>query len=53
MRNKHKVISWLVIAFVAFYLVTQPDQAAAAVRGAGDLLVQGFEAVGRFFQGLA
>ena len=40
-----KVVTWLVIAFVAFYLVTRPDSAADAVRGAGSLISDGFQAV--------
>jgi hypothetical protein len=44
-----KVVTWLVIAFVAFYLVTRPDNAAGAVRGAGALIGQGFQALIQFF----
>ncbi|WP_169512920.1 hypothetical protein [Actinopolymorpha alba] len=43
-----KVVTWLVIAFVAFYLITNPDNAAGAVRGAGSFLSTGFESVIRF-----
>lgn len=44
-----KVVTWLVIAFVAFYLITNPEEAAGAVRGAGGLIGDGFEALIRFF----
>ena len=43
-----KVVSWLVIAFVAFYLITNPEDAAGAVRGAGSFIGDGFESVIRF-----
>lgn len=43
-----KVVSWLVIAFVAFYLITNPDDAAGAVRGAGAFIGDGFQAVIQF-----
>jgi hypothetical protein len=44
-----KVVTWLVIAFVAFYLVTNPEEAGGAVRGAGGLIADGFEALIEFF----
>jgi hypothetical protein len=40
-----KVVTWLVIAFVAFYLITNPDNAAGVVRGAGGFVSDGFTAV--------
>jgi uncharacterized membrane protein len=40
-----KLLIWLVIAFAAFYLFTQPENAAAAVGGA-------FSAVGKAFGSL-
>jgi len=43
-----KVVGWLAIAFVAFYLVTNPTGAASAVRGAGGLLTDGFDSVVTF-----
>jgi large-conductance mechanosensitive channel len=33
-----KVIAWLVIAFVVFYVVKQPDNSARLVREAGQAL---------------
>ena len=44
-----KVVSWLAIAFVAFYLITNPDDAAGAVRGAGEIIGDGFESLIQFF----
>lgn len=33
-----KVIAWLVIAFVVFYVIKQPDDSARLVRDAGHAL---------------
>jgi large-conductance mechanosensitive channel len=33
-----KVIAWLVVAFVVFYIVKQPDDSARLVRNAGHAL---------------
>ena len=48
-----KGVTLLVIAFALFYLVTQPEGAAAAVRGAFDAVAQAFSAIIRFFEALA
>jgi len=51
--NVKKVVTWAVIAFLAFYLFTQPQAAADAVLGVLGLLQAAAEAVGTFFQSLA
>jgi hypothetical protein len=33
-----KIITWAIVIFVAFYLLTQPHGAANAIRGLMDLL---------------
>jgi large-conductance mechanosensitive channel len=33
-----KIISWLVVAFVVFYVIKYPDESAAMVRSAGHAL---------------
>ena len=33
-----KVITWLVVAFVVFYVIKSPDQSAQIVRDAGNAL---------------
>jgi hypothetical protein len=33
--NLKKVITWLVVAFVVFYVIKQPDDSARMVRTAG------------------
>lgn len=43
-----KVVLLVVIAFAAFYLLTQPVAAADAVRGAVDAVFDGFEQLTRF-----
>lgn len=50
--NAKKVLTWLVVAFVAFYLFTQPQASADFVRGVLGLLQDGAEAVGMFFSSL-
>jgi hypothetical protein len=44
-----KVVSWLIIAFVAFYLIKQPQDAAGAVRGIGNFIGDGFQSLIQFF----
>lgn len=50
-----KIVTWVAIAFVAFYLLTNPDDAAGAIRGIGSWFADGFQAIIRFltavFQG--
>lgn len=43
-----KVITILVVAFSAFYIFTQPEAAADAVRGAVEAVFDGFEQLIRF-----
>lgn len=46
--NMKKVLTWLVIGFVGFYLITNPDSAASGVRGIGSFLTGLFDAVIQF-----
>lgn len=48
-----KVLAWLVVAFMVFYLLTQPVQAAKAVRGAGTGLGHAASNLAVFFSHLA
>ena len=43
-----KVLLLVVVAFAVFYLLTQPEAAADAVRGAVDAVVDGLEQLVRF-----
>lgn len=47
------VIVGLIGAFVLFYVVTSPDQAATVVKGAGHLATSVAHGVGNFFDRLA
>lgn len=50
--NVKKVLTWAGIAFVAWFLFTQPNQSAELVTGAVGLLQQAAESVTTFFQSL-
>ena len=47
-----KLLIWLVIAFAAFYLFTQPENAAAAVGGAFSAVGDAFGSVITFLSAL-
>lgn len=44
-----KVLTGLVIAFAAYYLVTEPEGAADAVSGAGEAVADAFDSIVTFF----
>ncbi len=48
-----KILGWLAIAFAVFYLLSQPVEAANAVKAVGNGLVQAAEQLARFFSSLA
>jgi hypothetical protein len=45
-------VTLLAIAFAAFYLFTQPENAADAIKGALDAIAEAFHAIIRFFNAL-
>lgn len=47
-----KVLLWLAIAFVLYYLVSEPVGAADAVKGAASAVGDGFESVVAFLSRL-
>ena len=47
-----KLLIWLAIAFVVFYLVTQPTGAADAVKGAASGVASAFGSIITFFSSL-
>jgi hypothetical protein len=47
-----KGVTFLAIAFAAFYMLTQPENAADAIKGALFAVQDGFHAVMRFFNAL-
>jgi hypothetical protein len=52
LRMPKKLVIWLVIAFAAFYLFTQPESAADLVGGAFAAVGDAFTKVIRFFKRL-
>jgi hypothetical protein len=53
MRWVRKILVLLVVTFAVFYLVTRPEDAAAAVRGAFLALAKAFSAIIVFFTSLS
>lgn len=47
-----KVIFWSVIAFVIFYVITSPRDAAVGTRVLGGLLITAAQSFGEFFNAL-
>jgi hypothetical protein len=47
-----KIIVWLLLAFLVYAIFTSPDKAAGIVGNAGGVLVDGFNALLRFFDTL-
>ena len=45
-------VTLLAIAFAAFYLFTQPENAADSIKGALEAVANGFHALIRFFNAL-
>jgi YbbR domain-containing protein len=48
-----RIIAFLLVAFFLFYLISQPENAAAAVQTVFDALAAAFRAIVRFFTTLA
>ena len=48
-----KVLTWLAIAFVIFYVIQAPEQSAAFVRQAGTALGNAASSLSQFVQSLA
>ena len=46
--TKKKVLGWILVIFLVFWLVTNPAGSADAVRGVGDALLTFFRSVGDF-----
>ncbi len=47
-----KVLGWLAIAFAVFYLLSQPVEAANAVKAVGDGMVNAAQQLATFFSNL-
>jgi hypothetical protein len=50
--TKKKVLGWVAVIFLVFWLVTNPAGTANAVRGVGGALVTFFQSVAAFFGSL-
>lgn len=48
-----KIVTWLAIGFAVFYLISQPTQAAGAVKGAGNGLRHAANQIVLFFSNLS
>ena len=46
--NLKKVITWLIVAFVLFYVIQQPEASATLVRNAGEKLGAAASALSTF-----
>lgn len=46
------ILIWLLVVFVVFALVRNPERSAELVRGAWDAIADGIVAIGRFFSAL-
>ena len=47
-----KVLTWAAILFAIFYILSAPNDAATAVRGAGEGMREAGDAVAQFFNAL-
>ena len=50
--NLKKVIAWLVVAFVIFYVIQAPEQSAQLVRQAGNALGDAASSLANFVKSL-
>ena len=46
--NLKKVVTWLVVAFVVFYVIQAPEQSARLVRSAGQALGDAASSLAQF-----
>ncbi|UOY01274.1 hypothetical protein [Blastococcus sp. PRF04-17] len=50
--NLKKVVTWLVVAFVVFYVIQAPEQSAQLVRNAGQALGDAASSLAAFVENL-
>ena len=48
-----KVLTWLALAFVIFYIISAPESSANIVRGAGQAIGDAATSLASFFESLA
>ncbi|WP_346619949.1 hypothetical protein [Blastococcus montanus] len=46
--NLKKVLTWVVVAFVVFYVIQEPNASADIVRGAGEALGEAASSLAEF-----
>ncbi len=47
-----QILMWLLFGFLVYAVVTSPDRAADVVQAIWDIIINGFDNIGRFFQAL-
>ncbi len=47
-----RVVAWLLLAFLIFFIVIQPETAASLVRGLFDIITDAITALAAFFRSL-
>jgi large-conductance mechanosensitive channel len=50
--NLKKVVTWLVVAFVVFYVIQAPERSAEIVKNAGETLGDAAASLADFFRSL-
>ena len=50
--NLKKLITWLVVAFVVFYVIRAPEKSAEFVKGAGETLGEAASSLADFVESL-
>ena len=50
--NLKKVITWLIVAFVVFYVIQAPERSAEIVKSAGETLGDAASSLADFFESL-
>ncbi|WP_153398332.1 hypothetical protein [Ornithinicoccus halotolerans] len=46
------ILTWLVFGFLVYAVITSPERAADIVRAVWDIVLTGFQNIGRFFESL-
>jgi hypothetical protein len=52
MKHVKKIVLWTLVAFFIYAVITSPTQAANMVQNAWDIVLQGFQNIGSFFNDL-
>ncbi|MEO8830588.1 hypothetical protein [Lapillicoccus sp.] len=52
MTRVRKILGWVLLIFLVYAIIKSPAQAADIVRTAFDIIAQGVQAIGSFFDAL-